>query len=144
MKFCNNPKAKYDYFIEDTIEAGLVLLGTEIKSVRLGAVSINEAYIAIRNQEVYLINSYIAPYEKGNIFNKDPQRERKLLLHKKEISKLKEQVEEKGITLIPLDIHTSNQKAKLLLGVCRGKKNYDKRQSIKERDISREISRNSF
>lgn len=130
-----NKKAYFNYFVEDEIESGIALTGTEIKSVRKGSINIKDSYIRIKNNEVYIINMYIAKYENGNIFNHDEYRERKLLLHKKEIKKLAEQISQDSYTLIPLSVYLKNNKAKVLIGVCKGKKVYDKRQSIKEKDI---------
>ena len=132
-----NRKAHHDYFIKSTYEAGIELKGTEIKSIRAGSCNINDSYARIKNNEVYLTNMYIAKYEEGNRFNHDERRERKLLLHKNEILKINNEVETKRLTLIPLKIYFKNGKAKLELGVCQGKKLYDKRESIKERDLKR-------
>ena len=132
-----NRKAKFDYFIESEIEAGIVLKGTEIKSVRKGSVDIKDTYIRIKNNEAYVINMYIAKYEEGNIFNHDERRERKLLLHKKEIKKLNELVSRDGYSLVPIKVYLKKNLAKVSIGVCRGKKNYDKRESIKKRDLER-------
>lgn len=132
-----NRKAHYDYFIKDTYEAGIELQGTEIKSLRKGNANINDSYARIKNGEVYLTNMYIGKYEEGNIFNHDERRERKLLLHKKEILKIDNEVTTKRYTLIPLKIYFVRGKAKIELGVCQGKKLYDKRESIKEKDIKR-------
>ena len=132
-----NRKAKFDYFIESEIEAGIVLKGTEIKSLRKGSADIKDTYIRIKNNEAYVINMYIAKYEEGNIFNHDERRERKLLLHKKEIKELTELISRDGYTLIPTRIYLKKNLAKISIGVCRGKKNYDKRESIKERDLKR-------
>lgn len=132
-----NRKAHYDYFIKDTYEAGIELQGTEIKSLRKGNANINDSYARIKNGEVYLTNMYIGKYEEGNIFNHDERRERKLLLHKKEILKIDNEVTTKRYTLIPLKIYFVRGKAKVELGVCQGKKLYDKRESIKEKDIKR-------
>lgn len=137
-----NKKAYHDYFIDETYEAGIVLTGTEIKSVRMGKVSIKESYAKIINAELVLLGMNISPYDKGNRFNVDPLRPRKLLLHKKEIRKLIGLTKEKGFTLIPLKMYINEKgKAKIEIGVCRGKKNYDKRESLKEKDIKREIDR---
>ena len=136
-----NRKARYDYFIEDEIEAGIVLTGTEIKSIRMGRVNLKDSYAIIRGEEIYLLNTHISSYEKGNIFNHEEDRTRKLLLHKKEIKKLNNKLILEGYTLIPLKIYFVRGRAKVLIGVCRGKKNYDKRETIKERDIQREVSR---
>ena len=132
-----NRKAHYDYFIKDTYEAGIELQGTEIKSLRKGNANINDSYARIKNGEVYLTNMYIGKYEEGDIFNHDERRERKLLLHKKEILKIDNEVTTKRYTLIPLKIYFVRGKAKVELGVCQGKKLYDKRESIKEKDIKR-------
>lgn len=132
-----NKKARFDYFIESEHEAGLVLTGTEIKAVRKGSVDIKDSYIRIKNGEIFVINMYIAKYEEGNIFNHDERRERKLLLHKKEIGKLKIAIERDGYTLIPIRVYLKKNLAKLNVGVCKGKKMYDKRESIKNRDLKR-------
>lgn len=136
-----NRRAKFDYFIEDEIEAGIVLTGTEIKSIRLGKVNLKDSYAIIRGEEIYLLNTHISCYEKGNIFNHDENRTRKLLLHKREIKKLSNKVTLEGYTLIPLKIYFVKGRAKVLIGVCKGKKNYDKRETIKERDIQREMEK---
>lgn len=136
-----NRRARYDYFIENEIEAGIVLTGTEIKSIRMGKVNLKDSYAIIRNGEVFLLNTHISSYEKGNIFNHEETRTRKLLLHKKEISKLNNKIILEGYTLIPLKIYFVRGRAKVLLGLCKGKKNYDKRETIKERDILRETSK---
>ena len=132
-----NKKARFDYFVEEEIEAGIALVGTEIKSIRKGSADLKESFVIIKNNEVFLLNSYIALYEQGNQFNHDERRSRKLLLHKKEILKLKEKIKLQGLTLVPLKVYFKNGKVKILIGVCKGKKNYDKRQTIKERDIKR-------
>lgn len=137
-----NRKARFDYFIEEEIEAGIVLTGTEIKSIRLGKVNLGDSYAIIRNEEIYLLNTHISSYDKGNIFNHDENRTRKLLMHKSQIKKLNNKVILEGYTLIPLKIYFVKGRAKVLIGVARGKKNYDKRESIKERDINREIAKN--
>ena len=136
-----NRRAKFDYFIEDTYEAGIVLKGTEIKSIRLGKASIKDSYAIIRSGEVYLVNMFIDHYKEGNIFNHDETRSRKLLLHKNEIRKLDNKLKLEGYTLIPLKIYFIKGKIKIELGLCKGKKNYDKRESIKERDLNRELER---
>ena len=136
-----NKKAYFNYFIEDELEAGITLVGTEIKSVRKGSVNITDSYVRIKNNEAYIINMFIEKYDSGSIFNHDPSRERKLLLHKKEIKKLLEKVQKESYTLIPLKIYLKNGKAKILLGIARGKKLYDKRESIKKRDLQRQINR---
>ena len=132
-----NRKANHDYFIKSTYECGIELKGTEIKSIRKGNANINDSYARIKNYEVYLTNMFISKYEEGNIFNHDERRERKLLLHKNEILKLNNELETKRYTLIPLKIYFKKNKAKIELGVCQGKKLYDKRESIKERDLKR-------
>lgn len=136
-----NRKARYDYEIEDTYEAGIVLTGTEIKSIREGKVNIKDSYAIIRNNEIYLLNTHISLYEEGNRFNHDEDRTRKLLLHKKEILKLKDKLEIEGYTLVPLKIYFVKNKAKVLIGVAKGKKNYNKKETIKERDIQREMEK---
>ena len=134
-----NRKDRYDYQIEEEYEAGIVLTGTEIKSIRLGKVNIKDSYAIIRNEELFLLNTHIASYDKGNIFNHDEDRTRKLLMHKNEIKKLNNKVILEGYTLIPLKIYFVKGRAKVLIGLCKGKKNYDKRESIKKRDVEREI-----
>ena len=136
-----NRKARYDYVIEDTYEAGIVLTGTEIKSVRQGKVNIKDSYAIIRNDEIYLLNTHISIYEEGNRFNHEEDRTRKLLLHKREILKLKNKLELEGYTLIPLRFYFVKSKCKVEIGLCKGKKNYDKKESIKERDIQRELEK---
>ena len=136
-----NRKARYDYEIEDTYEAGIVLTGTEIKSIRMGKVNIKDSYAIIRNNEIYLLNTHISLYEEGNRFNHDENRTRKLLLHKREILKLKDKLEIEGYTLVPLKIYFVKNKAKVLIGVAKGKKNYNKKETIKERDIQREMEK---
>ena len=133
-----NKKAYFNYFIEDEIEAGLVLVGTEIKSVRKGSIDISDSYILIKNNEAYNINMFIEKYESASIFNHEETRERKLLLHKNEIRKLLEEVKQEGYTLVPLKVYLKNGKAKILIGVAKGKKLYDKREAIKKRDELRE------
>ncbi len=133
-----NKKAYFDYTILEEIEAGISLVGTEIKSVRKGSVDLKDSFITIKNNEAFLLNMYIAKYEEGNIFNHDERRTRKLLLHKKEIKKLKEKVSTEGLTLIPLKLYFKKNYVKVLVGICKGKKLYDKRASIKERDLKRE------
>lgn len=136
-----NRKARHDYFIEDIYEAGISLTGTEIKSVRLGNANIKDSYAIIKKHEVFLLNMFISPYKEGNIFNHNETRTRKLLLHKKEIKKLEDKLEMQGLTLIPLKLYLKNNKLKVELGLCRGKKNYDKRESIKERDVKRNLEK---
>lgn len=136
-----NKKANFDYFIEETIECGIELRGTEIKSLRNGSGDLKDTFALIRNGEVFLHNMYIAKYEEGNIFNHDERRTRKLLLHKHEIKKLKEKVDREGFSLVPLKAYLVRNKVKVLLGVGKGKKLYDKRETIKERDLRREAQR---
>ena len=136
-----NRKARHDYFIEDTYEAGIELTGTEIKSIRMGSANIKDSYGIIKNNEIYLLNMFVSPYKEGNIFNHNETRTRKLLLHKKEIKKISEAVNNQGLTLIPLKLYFKNNILKVELAICRGKKNYDKRESIKERDIKRNIDK---
>ncbi len=138
-----NRKARYDYFITDTIECGIALTGTEIKSIRNGSANLKDSYAIIRNNEVYLLNMTIAPYQQGNIFNHQEKRTRKLLLHKKEILKLNNKITLEGYTLVPLKLYFVKGKAKIELGVCKGKKNLDRRQTIKERDVKRELNKNN-
>lgn len=133
-----NKKAYFDYTVLEEIEAGISLVGTEIKSVRKGSVDLKDSFITIKNGEAFILNMYIAKYEEGNIFNHDERRTRKLLLHKKEITKLKEKVSTEGLTLIPLKLYFKKNHVKVLVGLCKGKKLYDKRASIKERDLKRE------
>ncbi|MBR1718305.1 MAG: SsrA-binding protein SmpB [Bacilli bacterium] len=136
-----NRKANFDYFIEDQYEAGVVLTGTEIKSIRNGNCNIKDCYGIVKNGEVFLLNMYIGEYKEGNIFNHDTNRSRKLLLNKKEIKKISQEIELNGLTLIPLKGYFKGSKFKILLGVCRGKKNFDKRETIKNRDIEREVKK---
>lgn len=137
----NNKKAYHDFFIEDKYEAGIALAGTEVKSLRMNGCSLKEAFIRVENEEVYLYQMHISPYEKGNIFNKDPLRVRKLLLHKYEINKLIGKQKEKGYTLVPLSIYFKDSLVKVELGLARGKKLYDKRADIAKRDVKREAER---
>ena len=137
----NNKKAYYDYQILDTIEAGLVLSGTEIKSIRDGRANLKDSYAIVKNCEVFILNMHISHYKEGNIFNHDETRTRKLLLNKKEIFKLRDTVVLNGNTLVPLKIYFKNNRAKLLLGIAKGKKSYDKRESIKQRDVNRELKK---
>ena len=137
----NNKKAYHDYFIEETYETGISLAGTEVKSLRMGKCSIKEAYVKIEDGEVYVYGMHISPYEKGNIFNKDPLRVRKLLMHRSEISRLSSKLKEKGLTLIPLKVYFKNSLVKVEIGLARGKKLYDKRQDIAKKDQRREAER---
>ncbi len=137
----NNKKAFHDYFIEDTYEAGIALKGTEVKSLRMGKCSIKESFLRIENNEVYIYGMHISPYEKGNIFNRDPLRVRKLLLHKDEIRKLQGRITEKGYTLVPLKVYFSKSLVKVEIALAKGKKLYDKRDSIAKKDMRREAER---
>ena len=137
----NNKKAFHDYFIEDTYEAGIALAGTEVKSLRSGKCSIKEAFVRVENGEVYVYGMHITPYEKGNIFNKDPLRERKLLMHRYEINKLKGKIQEKGYTLVPLQVYFKGSLVKVEIGLARGKKLYDKRADIAKKDQRRELEK---
>ncbi len=137
----NNKKAYHDYFIEEKYEAGLVLHGTEVKSLRMGKCSIKEAFIRIENGEVFIYGMHISPYEKGNIFNKDPLRVRKLLLHKQQIRKLIGNSSEKGYTIVPLQVYFKDGRAKIEIGLAKGKKLYDKRQDIAKKDQIREAEK---
>lgn len=137
----NNKKAYFDYFIEDKYEAGIALHGTEVKSLRMGKCSVKEAFIKIENGEVYIYNMHISPYEKGNIFNKDPLRVRKLLMHKYEINKILGQLVLKGFTLVPLSIYFKGSIVKMEIGLARGKKLYDKREDIAKKDQRREAEK---
>jgi len=136
-----NRKAHFNYAIEDSIECGIVLEGTEVKSVRAGNISFPDAFAEIQNGEIWLKSFHITPYVYSSIFNHDPDRPKKLLLHKDEIKRLTRKVEEKGFTLIPLDIYLKNGKIKIQLGICKGKKLFDKRSDIRERDMKRDIQR---
>ena len=136
-----NREAKYNYFILEEIECGIVLTGTEIKAIRNSKVNLKDSYAVIRKNEVFLINTHISEYKEGNIFNHDPKRSRKLLLHKDEIIKLNNKVSQEGLTLIPLKLYFKKNKVKILLGLCKGKKTFDKRETIKERDLKRETSK---
>lgn len=142
-----NRKARHDYFVEETIEAGIALVGTEVKSIRAGKCNLKECYADIKNNEVFILGMHISPYEQGNIFNVDPLRERKLLLHKEQIARLNGLVSREGYTLIPLSLYLKEGKVKVALGICRGKKNYDKRDSLLEkahkRDMERELKNRS-
>ncbi|WP_084242523.1 SsrA-binding protein SmpB [Planomicrobium okeanokoites] len=136
-----NKKAGFDYFIEETMEAGIVLQGTEIKSARNGKVQLKDAFVRIRGGEAWISNMHISPYEQGNIFNHDPTRSRKLLLHKKQIRELEAHSKEQGVTIVPLKMYLKDGFAKVLIGVGKGKKNYDKREDLKKKDAKREIDR---
>ena len=137
----NNPKSRHDYFLDEFIEAGLELVGTEVKSLRTGKCSIKEAWVRIQNGEVYIYQMHISPYEKGNIFNRDPLRPRRLLLHKNEILKLSQKIKEKGYTLVPVEVYFKGSRVKIEIALARGKKNYDKRRDIANKDQKREALR---
>ena len=137
----NNKKAYHDYFIEETYEAGVALHGTEVKSMRLGKCSIKESFIRIENGEVFVYGMHVSPYEKGNIFNKDPMRVKKLLMHRYEINKLAGKIAERGYTLVPLQVYFREGKVKVEIGLAKGKKLYDKRQDIAKKDLRREHER---
>lgn len=137
----NNKKAFHDYFIEDKYEAGISLAGTEVKSLRMGKCSVKESFIRIENGELIIYGMHISPYEKGNIFNKDPLRARKLLMHKNEILKLAGKIAEKGYTLVPLQVYFKGSLVKVEIGLARGKKLYDKREDIAKKDQKRELER---
>ena len=136
-----NRKAYHDYFVDEKYEAGIALFGTEVKSVRLGAVNLKDSYCSVKNGELYVIGMHISPYEKGNIFNREPLRDRKLLMHKKEIMKLSGLMTQKGYTLVPLSLYFSGKNVKVEVGLCRGKKLYDKRDALAEKQTNREIDR---
>ena len=137
----NNKKAYHDHFIEEKYETGIVLHGTEVKSLRMGKCSIKESFVHIDGGEVFIYGMHISPYEKGNIFNKDPVRTRKLLMHKREIRKLHALIKQDGYTLVPLSVYLKDARVKVEVGLCKGKKNYDKRESTAKRDAKREIDR---
>ena len=136
-----NKKAYHDYFVDDTYEAGISLFGTEVKSVREGKVNLKDSYVSVKSGEAMLLGMHISPYEKGNIFNRDPLRQRKLLLHRREINKLIGLTQQQGYTLIPLEVYFKGPYVKVSLGLCRGKKNYDKRDAMAVRDAKRQIDR---
>ena len=136
-----NREARFNYFVLESVECGVVLTGTEIKSIRDGKCNLKDSYARIRNNEIYLLNMNVAEYKEGNIFNHNPKRTRKLLLHKSEILKLSSKIEQDGLTLVPLKLYFNKNKVKILLGLCKGKKTYDKRETIKERDLKREASK---
>lgn len=141
LSIAQNKKAYHDYFIDEVLECGIVLSGTEIKSVRAGKVNLKESYAQIKNGEAWISGMHISPYEQGNIYNKDPLRDRKLLLHRSEIDKLLGMIKQKGLTLIPTEIYIKNGRAKLGLAVARGKKLYDKREATAAKETAREIDR---
>lgn len=136
-----NKKARHDYFIEETYEAGIALVGTEVKSLRMGKCSIKESFIKYENGELFIINMHVSPYEKGNIFNKDPLRTRKLLLHRYEINKIHGAVAIKGYTIVPLKVYLKGSRMKMEIGIAKGKKKYDKRQDIAKKDQRREAEK---
>ena len=136
-----NKKAWHDYFVDEKYEAGIALYGTEVKSVRMGAVNLKDSYCSLRNGELFIVGMRISPYEKGNIFNRDPMRDKKLLMHKKEIMKLGGLTTQKGFTLVPLSLYFSGKNVKVEVGLCRGKKLYDKRDSAAKSEASREMER---
>jgi len=136
-----NREAKFNYFILEEYECGIVLVGTELKSIRAGKANIKDSYATIRNNEVYLLNMHISAYKEGNIFNHEERRTRKLLMHKHEIVKLNNRISQEGFTLVPLKVYFKKNKVKILLGLCKGKKLYDKRETIKQRDLERENSK---
>lgn len=136
-----NRKARHDYFIEDSFEAGIELRGTEVKSIRLGKCNLKDCYASVEHGELIVRGMHISPYEKGNVFNTDPMRPKRLLMHKSEIRKLDQQVMLKGLTLIPLSVYLKDGRVKVQLAVCKGKKNYDKRDDMQKRDSQREIER---
>ena len=137
----NNKKAYHDYFIDEKFECGIELFGTEVKSIRMGKCSVKEAFVRIDKNEVYIYGMHINPYEKGNIFNKDPLRARKLLMHRSEINKLEGKIREKGLTLVPLQVYFKGSLVKVEIGLARGKKLYDKRDDIAKKDQRREVER---
>ena len=139
-----NRKAYFDYYVEKEIETGIVLTGTEIKSIRKGSADLKDSYIKIKNKEAFVINMYIAKYEEGNRFNHEERRTRKLLLHKQEITRLYNDTEKEGYTIIPLKMYLKNGKAKLLIGVCKGKHLYDKRAVLKEKELKKETNSNVY
>ena len=136
-----NRKARHDYFVEETYEAGIALFGTDVKSLRAGQVTLKDSWCEVRDGELYLTGAHISPYEKGNLFNREPERDRKLLMHKREIMKLHGLVSQKGYTLVPLSVYFKGSRLKVEIGLCRGKKLYDKRDSIAKAESDREIER---
>lgn len=136
-----NRKARHDYFVEDRYEAGVELFGTEVKSIRGGALNLKDAYCVVKDGEIFVHHMHISPYEQGNIFNKDPDRPKRLLMHKREIRRLHDLQKQDGYALIPLSVYFKDSHVKIEVGLCKGKKNYDKRQSIAERDAKREMDR---
>ena len=140
-QIAKNSKAFHDYFVEDRFEAGMVLAGTEVKSIRQGAVTLKDSFCQVKDGELWLHGLHLSPYEKGNIFNKDPRRTRKLLMHRREILRLQSSVQRDGLTLVPLSLYFKDSKVKVELGLCKGKKLYDKRATAAERDSKRDIAR---
>ena len=136
-----NKKAWHDYFVDEKYEAGIALFGTEVKSIRAGAVNLKDSYCSVKDGELFVLGMHISPYEKGNIFNREPRRERKLLMHKREIMKINGMLTQKGYTLVPLSLYFSGKNVKVELGLCRGKKLYDKRDALAEKQTNREIDR---
>ena len=136
-----NRKAYHDYFVEDRLEAGIELKGTEVKSIRAGTLNLKDSYCVVKNGEAMVYSMHISPYDKGNIFNRDPDRPKRLLMHKREIRKLQTVVKQDGLALIPLSVYFKNARVKLEIGLCKGKKNYDKRDAAAQRDAKREIER---
>ena len=136
-----NRKAHHDYFVEDRMEAGIELFGTEVKSIRQGTLNLKDSFAVAKDGEVYVHHMHISPYEQGNIFNKDPDRPKRLLLHKREIMKLSQLQQREGLALVPLSVYFKNSRVKVELGICKGKKSYDKRQSMAEKDAKREMDR---
>ena len=141
-QIAENRKARHDYFVLETYEAGIALVGTEVKSIRNGNVNLKDSWCSIDHGEIYVRGMHISPYEKGNIFNRDPMRVRKLLMHKREINKLYGTLKQEGLSLIPLSLYFKDSRVKMQLGLCKGKKLYDKRADIAKRDANREIDRN--
>ena len=137
----NNKKARHDYFLEETFEAGVCLHGTEVKSLRMGKCSIKEAFVRIENGEIFIYGMHISPYEKGNIFNRDPLRPKKLLMHKQQIRKLSQGIKEKGYTIVPVQVYFSGSRVKVEIALAKGKKLYDKREDIAKKDAKREMAR---
>lgn len=137
----NNKKARHDYFLEETFEAGVCLHGTEVKSLRMGKCSIKEAFVRIENGEIFIYGMHISPYEKGNIFNRDPLRPKKLLMHKQQIRKLSQSIKEKGYTIVPVQVYFSGSRVKVEIALAKGKKLYDKREDIAKKDAKREMAR---
>jgi SsrA-binding protein len=138
---CENRKAYHDYFIEETFEAGISLLGTEVKALREGKANLKDSYVIIKNDEAFLLNCHIGPYSHGNILNHEPLRTRKLLLHRREIERLRGKSQQRGYTIVPLKIYFKNNRAKLEIGLARGKRLFEKREAIKEREAKREIAK---